>query len=116
MRFEALTSASFKIAVFWVYGPCSLSEIYRRFRDARRLHQDDLPEDGGSRHLSETSVSTSPEDNHFNFPISLPVWKFLCCCLTLNCIQEEIKSRINTEDACRHAIRDIENRVLRRIF
>jgi hypothetical protein len=30
--FEVLTAASMKMAVFWVVVPCSLVELYRRFR------------------------------------------------------------------------------------
>jgi hypothetical protein len=32
-------SVCMKIAVFWVVGPCSLVEVYRRFRGACCLHQ-----------------------------------------------------------------------------
>jgi hypothetical protein len=30
--FEVLTAASTKKAVFWVVAPCSLVEVYQRFR------------------------------------------------------------------------------------
>jgi hypothetical protein len=30
-----------KMAVFWVVAPCSLVDVYRRFRDACCLHQND---------------------------------------------------------------------------
>jgi hypothetical protein len=33
-----------KMAVFWVFAPCSLVQVYRRFRGA-------IPDDGGSKHL-----------------------------------------------------------------
>jgi hypothetical protein len=36
--FEVLTAASMKMAVFWVVAPCSLVEIYRRFRGACCIH------------------------------------------------------------------------------
>jgi hypothetical protein len=29
MRFEVLTAANMKLAVFWVVAPCNLAEIYR---------------------------------------------------------------------------------------
>jgi hypothetical protein len=32
VRFQDLTAASMKMAVFWVGAPCSLVEIYQRFR------------------------------------------------------------------------------------
>jgi hypothetical protein len=34
VRFQVLTAASMKMAVFWVIAPCSLVEVYRRFRGA----------------------------------------------------------------------------------
>jgi hypothetical protein len=36
------------MAVFWDVAPCSLVEIYRRFRGSCC---DDRPDDGGSKHL-----------------------------------------------------------------
>jgi hypothetical protein len=44
-------SASMMMAVFWVVAPCSLVEVYRRFRSACCLHyQDDRPDDEGNKH------------------------------------------------------------------
>jgi hypothetical protein len=43
--FEVLTAVSMKIAVFWVVAPCSLVEVYQRFRGDDRL------DDGGSKDL-----------------------------------------------------------------
>jgi hypothetical protein len=37
-RFQVLTAASMKMAVFWDVAPCSLVEVYRRFRGACCLH------------------------------------------------------------------------------
>jgi hypothetical protein len=37
-----------KIAVFWVVAPCSLVEVYRRFRGVAEGHR---PDDGGSKDL-----------------------------------------------------------------
>jgi hypothetical protein len=34
VRFEVLTAASIKMAIFWVVAPCSLVEVQRRFRGA----------------------------------------------------------------------------------
>jgi hypothetical protein len=34
IRFQVLTAASVKMAVFWDVAVCNLVEIYRRFRDA----------------------------------------------------------------------------------
>jgi hypothetical protein len=33
---------------FWVVTPCSLVEVYRRFRGACYLHR---PDDGGNKHF-----------------------------------------------------------------
>jgi hypothetical protein len=38
MRFQVLTAASMKMAIFWAVAPCSLVEVYRRFRGACCLH------------------------------------------------------------------------------
>jgi hypothetical protein len=37
--FEVLTAVSMKIAVFWVVAPCSLVEVYQRFRGPCCLHK-----------------------------------------------------------------------------
>jgi hypothetical protein len=39
MRFEVLTTASMKMAVFWVVVSCSLVEVYQRFRCACRREE-----------------------------------------------------------------------------
>jgi hypothetical protein len=36
--FEVLTAVSTKMAVFWVVAPCSLVEVYERFRGPCCLH------------------------------------------------------------------------------
>jgi hypothetical protein len=36
--FEVLTAVSTKMAVFWVVAPCSLVEVYKRFRGPCCLH------------------------------------------------------------------------------
>jgi hypothetical protein len=46
--FEVLTAASVKMAAFWVVAPCSLVEVYQRFRGTCCLHR---PDDGGSKDL-----------------------------------------------------------------
>jgi hypothetical protein len=44
---------STKIAVFWVVAPCSLVEVFQRFRGPCCLHRqgDDHPDDGGGKDL-----------------------------------------------------------------
>jgi hypothetical protein len=62
LRFQVFTAASMKMAVFWVVAPCSLVDVYLRFRGTRCLHHQgevyrrfrgacDRPENGGSKHL-----------------------------------------------------------------
>jgi hypothetical protein len=34
LRFQVLTATRMKKAVFWVVAPCSLVEVYRRFKGA----------------------------------------------------------------------------------
>jgi hypothetical protein len=36
--FQVLTAVSTKMAVFWVVEPCSLVEVYQRFRGPCCLH------------------------------------------------------------------------------
>jgi hypothetical protein len=38
VRFEVLKAVSTKMAVFWVVAPCSLVEVYQRFRGPCYLH------------------------------------------------------------------------------
>jgi hypothetical protein len=45
--FKVLTAADMKMAVFWVVAPCSLVDVYRRFRGSCCLHpQGDRTDDG----------------------------------------------------------------------
>jgi hypothetical protein len=50
VRFQVLTAASMKIIVFWDVAPCSLIEVYQRFRGTYCIHHHS-PDDGGSKHL-----------------------------------------------------------------
>jgi hypothetical protein len=55
--FEVLTAVNMKIAVFWVVAPCSLVEVYQRFRGpydcllGRSAVMTHRPGDGGSKNL-----------------------------------------------------------------
>jgi hypothetical protein len=40
-----------RMAVFWVVEPCSLVEVYQRFKGPCCLHHQDRPDDGGSKDL-----------------------------------------------------------------
>jgi hypothetical protein len=44
MMFQVLTAAGIKMAVVWVLAPCTLIEVYRRFRGTCCLH--DQGDDG----------------------------------------------------------------------
>jgi hypothetical protein len=66
VRFEVLKAASVKTAVFWIVEPCSLVEVYRRFRGACCLHHqgDESPCDGGtitSVNFYQTTQRNNPE-------------------------------------------------------
>jgi hypothetical protein len=41
--FEVLTAVSMKMAVLWVVAPCSLVEVYQRFRGPCCLHHHSSP-------------------------------------------------------------------------
>jgi hypothetical protein len=62
-----------KMTVFWVVAPCSLVEVYRRFRGSCFVHHqgDDLMMEAGG--TSKTSVNfyqitrrNNPEDSHLH--------------------------------------------------
>jgi hypothetical protein len=48
VRLQVLMAASMKMTVFWDVVPCSLVQVYRRFRCVYWLHHH--PDDGGSKH------------------------------------------------------------------
>jgi hypothetical protein len=50
LRFQVLTAASMKLAVFWSVVPCGLVKVDQHFRGARCRHHH-RPDDGGSKHL-----------------------------------------------------------------
>jgi hypothetical protein len=49
LEFQVLTAVRIKLAIFWFAAPCSLAEVYLRFKGSYCLHQG--PVDGGSEHL-----------------------------------------------------------------
>jgi hypothetical protein len=57
--FEVLTAVSAKMAVVWVVAPCSLVEVYQRFRGPCCLHHQ------GER-ASETLVNFYQTTRHYN--------------------------------------------------
>jgi hypothetical protein len=64
---RVLTAASMKMSVLWLAPPCSMVQIYRRFRGTFCHHQGDkCPDDGGSeilavrRRLTLRDHSTEP--------------------------------------------------------
>jgi hypothetical protein len=71
MRFHVLTAVSMKMAVFWVVAPCSLVEVYRRFRGSCCLHHqgDEIIA------LMMEAASNNPEDSDIRFKY-LPAFKY----------------------------------------
>jgi hypothetical protein len=62
MMMMFLTAASMKMAVFGVVAPCSLVEVYRRFRDACCLQrQGETPVN-----FYQTTRHNNPEDSHLH--------------------------------------------------
>jgi hypothetical protein len=55
VRFQILRAACMKMNVLWAVAPCSVVEVYRRFRGACCLHHQVFlhhrPDDVGSKHL-----------------------------------------------------------------
>jgi hypothetical protein len=55
MLLQGLISGShggeYEMAAVWVVAPCSVAEVYRRFRGACFLLHAHRPDDGGSKHL-----------------------------------------------------------------
>jgi hypothetical protein len=54
-----------EMAVFWVVAPCSLVEVYRRFRDVCCLHH----QGDESVNFYETSRCNNQEDIHLQLKI-----------------------------------------------
>jgi hypothetical protein len=53
-------AASMKMAFFWVVAPCSLVEVYQRFRGACFLHHQ-----GDDGNFYQTTQCNNPEGSHF---------------------------------------------------
>jgi hypothetical protein len=50
MRFQVLTAASMKMAVFWYVARCGMVEVYKRFKDDYcRHYQGDHSDNGGQQ-------------------------------------------------------------------
>jgi hypothetical protein len=74
---EVLTAVRTKMAFFWVVPPCSLVEVYQRFRGTCCLHhqgdKSHRSDDGGSKDLwnlvnfYQTIRRYNPEDSHLHF-------------------------------------------------
>jgi hypothetical protein len=68
--FEVLTAVGKKMAVFWVVAPCSLVEIYRRFRgpccddEGIALMMEAARSSETSVNFYQTTRRYNPEDNH----------------------------------------------------
>jgi hypothetical protein len=79
VRFQVLTVARMMTTVFWIVAPCSLVEVYRRFRGPCCLHhQGDESLIMEAASTPETSVNVyqttrhnNPEDSHLKKNIRL---------------------------------------------
>jgi hypothetical protein len=63
VRFQVLTVASMKMAVFWVVAPCNLVEVCRRFRERRALMMEASNTTETSVNLYQTTRRNKPEDS-----------------------------------------------------
>jgi hypothetical protein len=61
VRFQDLTTASMKMTVFWDVAPCSLTEVYRRFRCACCLHHQ-VDDPAFQRNILPPSLGLKMED------------------------------------------------------
>jgi hypothetical protein len=75
--FEVLTAVSTKMVVFWVTAPCSLVDVYWRFRGPCCLHPRAITLMMEAARTSDTSVNfyqttrrCNPEDSHLPFTCS----------------------------------------------
>jgi hypothetical protein len=66
VRFQVLTAASMKMAVFWVVAPCGLVGVYRRFRSAIALMIEAASTSETSVNFSQTTRRNNPEDSHLH--------------------------------------------------
>jgi hypothetical protein len=64
VRFQVLTAASMKIAVFWIVAPCSLVEVYQRFRGAIAMMMEAASISKTSVNFYQTTRRSNPEDSH----------------------------------------------------
>jgi hypothetical protein len=68
--FQVLAAASMKMTIFWNIMPCSLIEIYRRFKDACLLIALMMEAASTSETLVnfyQTTRRNIPEDSHLHF-------------------------------------------------
>jgi hypothetical protein len=67
VKFHVLTAASMKIAVFWDVAPCSLVQVYRRFRGVYYLHHQGDKTSLFTHRLMVEAVSTSETSVNFYY-------------------------------------------------
>jgi hypothetical protein len=95
---------STKVAVFWVVAPCSLVEVYQRFRGpcclhpptSTRLHTLTMEAARTSKTLAnfcQTTRRYNPEDSHLLFlRLSVAIAAIRCCTMTMRVVHSSIVS------------------------
>jgi hypothetical protein len=64
VRFQVLTASSMKMVVFWAVAPCSLVEVYRRFRGACWSTSET------SENFYQTTRRSNSEDSYLPLPLT----------------------------------------------
>jgi hypothetical protein len=62
VKLQVLAAASMEMAVFWDVAPCSLVEVYRRFRGVLMMEAVSTSET--SVNFNKTTRYNNPEDSH----------------------------------------------------
>jgi hypothetical protein len=79
VRFQVLTTATMKMVVFWVIAPCSLVEVYRRFRGACSIAL--MMEAASTFETYQTTRRNNPENSHLQ-PVEMSDPGVIMKCMT----------------------------------
>jgi hypothetical protein len=104
MRFQVLTLASMKMAVFWDVATCNLVEIDRRFRDAYCLHYQGagiaVSTSETCMYFYQTTGRNIPEDSYIHFNSYLSLIYLLQFVFFFFQLGEFVESRYNYRTYC----------------